>query len=294
MSPPELDRRVLDEVVRRGLEEDVGIGDVTTLATVPADLAAEGWLVSKERGVFAGRAAAERVLAHLDESVEFAWEVADGEQVASRTRLGILRGPARAILTGERLALNLLQRLSGIATATHRMVEAARPAGVLDTRKNAPGLRALDKWAVRVGGGTNHRTGLFDRFLIKDNHIAACGGIREAIGVARGYRRQHAPELLLEVEARTLDEVEAVLESDGVDWVLLDNMVRVNDDGRVDVSLLRDAVQRIGGRLTTEASGNITLETVAAVAATGVDYVSAGALTHSVKALDISLQVRLA
>lgn len=284
----------IDALIARALAEDVGTGDVTTLATVPPERQAVASFRAKEHGVLAGLAVAERVFAAVDPAVEVTWAARDGQRVEAGTEFGTARGPARAILTAERTALNLLQRMSGIATATARMVEAARPATVLDTRKTAPGLRAIDKWAVRLGGGQNHRAGLYDMILIKDNHIAAAGGIRAAIEAAQRYRAAHAPELLLEVEARTLGEVDEVIAVGGVDRVLLDNMVRVHDDGFIDVTPLAEAVRRIGGRFETEASGNITLETAAAVAATGVDFLSAGALTHSVRALDISLAIELA
>jgi nicotinate-nucleotide pyrophosphorylase (carboxylating) len=288
-----LDTTSIDALIERALAEDVGAGDVTTLATVPAGQRASAYFLAKEDGVLAGLAVAERVFATLDPQVKPAWTHADGDAVTAGTRFGTVEGAARPILTGERLALNLMQRMSGIATATRRMAEAAGEATVLDTRKTAPGLRVVDKWAVRLGGGTNHRTGLYDMFLIKDNHIAAAGGVRAAIEAARAYRAERAPELQIEVETRTLAEVDAVLEVGGVDRVLLDNMVDLADDGRVDVSVLAEAVRRIGGRIETEASGNVTLATVPAIAATGVDFISSGALTHSVRALDISLKIAL-
>ncbi|MEM1041556.1 MAG: carboxylating nicotinate-nucleotide diphosphorylase [Bacteroidota bacterium] len=294
MSAPDLAE--LDALIERALAEDVGPGDVTTLATIPAGQLAEATFLAKEDGVLAGLAVAERVFDKVSgANFALAWTQHDGEVVEAGTRFGTLRGEARDILVGERLALNLMQRMSGIATATRQMVEAAGPGTrVLDTRKTAPGLRALDKWAVRLGGGTNHRTGLFDMFLIKDNHIAAAGGIRPAIEAARAYRTAHAPGLAIEIETRTLDEVDEVLAAGGVDRVLLDNMVRLADDGTVDAAMLREAVARLAGRFETEASGNVTLATVPAIAAAGVDFVSSGALTHSVRALDISLKVELA
>ncbi len=285
----------MDALIERALAEDVGSGDVTTLATVPAGQRAEAYFLAKEEGVLAGLAVAERVFARLDAAVAVGWRAADGDAVAAGTRFGTVRGPARAILSGERLALNLMQRMSGIATATRRMVNAAGPGTrILDTRKTAPGLRAFDKWAVRLGGGTSHRAGLYDMVLVKDNHIAAAGGVRAAIEAARAYRAAHAPGLLIEIEARTLGEVDAVLATGGVDRVLLDNMVRLAPDGTVDTAMLREAVGRVGGRFETEASGNVTLATVAAIAATGVDFISSGALTHSARALDISLKIELA
>ncbi len=292
-APPDLAE--IDALIARALAEDLGErGDVTTLATVPAGQRAEATFLAKEDGVLAGLAAAERVFAALSPQLALSWTKADGEAVTAGSRFGTVEGPARALLVGERTALNLMQRMSGIATATRRMVEAAGPGTrVLDTRKTAPGLRALDKWAVRLGGGTNHRAGLYDMVLIKDNHIAAAGGLRPAIEAARAWCREHAPDLPIEIETRTLDEVGEVLAAGGVDRVLLDNMVCLGDDGAVDTTVLEEALGRIGDRFETEASGNVTLATVPAIAATGVDFISSGALTHSVRALDLSLKIEL-
>lgn len=298
MLPPYLSADALDDVLRRALAEDVGAGDVTTRATVPAGAPAEAQIQAKEDGVAAGLTAAARVFALVDDDVTVAWRVTDGASVAAGDAVGRLEGPARSLLTAERLALNLLQRMSGIATATARMVDAARPHGakILDTRKTAPGLRLLDKWAVRLGGGTNHRLGLFDQILIKDNHIAAAGGVAEALAAARRYRAAHAPDLTVELETRTLEEVRVALRvmeaHGGVDILLLDNMARLRPDGSVDATTLREAVDLVGGRARTEASGNVTLATVPAIAATGVDAISSGSLTHSVRALDLSMVFR--
>ncbi|GIV60355.1 MAG: nicotinate-nucleotide diphosphorylase (carboxylating) [Rhodothermaceae bacterium] len=294
MLPPYLTDDALDDLIARALAEDVGPGDVTTLATIPEGTRATAAFLAKEDGVLAGLYVAERVFAAVDPAVRVHWHAADGDAVARGTVFGTVEGAARSLLTAERTALNLLQRMSGIATATRRMAGAARPARILDTRKTAPGLRLLDKWAVRLGGGENHRIGLFDMILIKDNHIAAAGGVRAAIEAAHRYRHATGRTgLKIEVEARTLDEVEAILATGGVDIILLDNMARRRDDGSVDTSLLREAVARIGGTVQTEASGNVTPETVAAIAATGVDFISSGALTHSVRALDLSLKIDL-
>lgn len=291
MSTPALG--TIDDLIARALAEDVGPGDVTTLATVPEDRQAEAVFLAKEDGVLAGLAVAERVFAALDDRVIISWGPADGDAVEAGVRFGTVEGPARAILTGERLALNLMQRMSGIASATRRYVDAAGDATILDTRKTAPGLRAFDKWAVRLGGGQNHRTGLYDMILVKDNHIAAAGGLGAAVEAAQAYRAAHDASLEIEVEARTLEEVDELLAAGGVDRVLLDNMVRLHDDGFVDTSMLEEAVRRVGGRTETEASGNVTLATVPAIAATGVDFISSGALTHSVRALDLSLKIAL-
>ncbi len=286
----------IDALVERALAEDVGAGDVTTLATIPPDRFAEATFLAKEDGVLAGLAVAERVFDAVGEGLAVSWSCDDGDAVTAGTRFGTVGGAARDILTGERLALNVLQRMSGIATLTRRMAEAAAPAVVLDTRKTAPGLRALDKWAVRLGGGRNHRVGLYDQFLIKDNHIAAAGGVREAVEAVRRYREEHpeSRDLLVEIEARTLDEVNAVLAVGGVGRVLLDNMVRLGEGGAADTSMLREAVKKVGGRFETEASGNVTPATVGAIGKTGVDFISSGALTHSVRALDLSLKIDLA
>jgi len=294
--PPYLTDAALDAVIARALDEDLGTGDVTTRATVDPATRATGAFLAKADGVAAGLYVAERVFQAVDADVDLTWRVADGDPVMQGLRLGTVQGPAHALLSAERLALNLMQRMSGIATATRRMVEAAKPHGaqILDTRKTAPGLRLLDKWAVKLGGGANHRIGLYDMILIKDNHIAAAGGVAEAVQAAQSWRSAHQPHLKIEVETRTRAEVETVLELGGVDVVLLDNMVDRHGDGTVDTSRLAEAVALIDGRIATEASGNVTLETVPAIAATGVDYISSGALTHSVPALDVSLAIRLA
>ncbi len=293
--PPYLTHNTLEDLVARALTEDVGTGDVTTQATVPPETLAEAHFLAKQDGVLAGLLVAEHVLAAVDPALTVVWTKADGEAVAQGEVFGTVRGRARSILTAERLALNFMQRMSGIATLTRRMVEATRPhpARILDTRKTAPGLRLLDKWAVRLGGGENHRLGLYDRILIKDNHIAAVGGVRAAIEAAQHYREAGPEDLLIEIETRTLDEVRAVLEVGGVDVILLDNMVALRPGGGADTARLQAAVALVANRAATEASGNVRLETVPAIAATGVDYISSGALTHSVTALDISLNIEL-
>jgi len=290
--PPDV-AAMLGDLIDRGLAEDVGAGDVTTLATVPAERPASARFVAREAGVVAGLAVAERVFARMDPAPAVTWSVSDGDAVHADDVIGTVAGAARGLLTAERLALNLLQRMSGIATATRRMADAARPAVLLDTRKTVPGLRALDKWAVRLGGGANHRIGLFDMVLVKDNHIAAAGGVEAALRAVAAH--PGAGALPVEIEARTLEEVDEVLRlhSAGirVDRLLLDNMVRPAADGSFDTSLLREAVRRVAGALQTEASGTITLESAPAVAASGVDFVSSGALTHSVRALDVAMEI---
>ena len=270
----------VEEALGAWLREDLGQGDLTSLLVVPEDIEGEAVILAKEGGVLAGLWVAERVFALADPRTAFAPLVAEGARVAEGTEVARVRGPLRGILAGERLALNLLQRLSGIATLTRAYVEAlaGTKAQILDTRKTTPGLRALEKYAVRVGGGRNHRYGLFDGILIKENHVRAAGGVGEAVRRAKA----RAPHYLkVEVEVRDLAELEEALEA-GADLILLDNFP---------LEALREAVRRVGGRVPLEASGNMTLERAKAAAEAGVDYVSVGALTHSAKALDLSLLV---
>lgn len=265
------------------LAEDVGAGDWTTLWTVPADRTVSARIRAKSAGVISGTRVAERVFHTVDPRLEVALLVADGDPVLPDQTVVRLSGSARSILTAERVALNFLQRLSGVATLTRRYVDAVAGTGVrlLDTRKTTPGMRALEKAAVRAGGAENHRFGLFDMLLIKENHIAAAGGMGPAV---RAVRAQNSAGLPIEVEATNLQEVEEALGL-GVDRILLDNMP---------LGLLREAVARVrdaGGHVQTEASGGINLETVRSVAETGVEFISVGALTHSAPALDLSLLV---
>jgi nicotinate-nucleotide pyrophosphorylase (carboxylating) len=268
------------EIIRQALAEDIGDGDVTTDCTVPADVWLEGTFVAKEAGVIAGLEVVRLTFAELDERVRLTPLVADGNHVEAGEAVATIAGPGRALLSGERVALNFLQRMSGIAMLTRHFVHAVQGthAVILDTRKTAPGLRLFDKWAVRLGGGQNHRFGLYDMVLIKDNHIAAAGGITEAVErVRRGDERKRA----IEVEVRTLAELREAVGLD-VDRILLDNMT---------ADEIREAVQLTDGRVPLEASGNVTLDNVGAIASTGVDYISVGMLTHSARALDVSLTV---
>jgi nicotinate-nucleotide pyrophosphorylase (carboxylating) len=282
-------RLVADETVHLidlALEEDRGSGDWTSRWTIPARTRATAQIVARAQGVVAGTAVAAAVFARLDPRVECSIEIADGGQIRPGDVLCSLKGPARALLTGERVALNFLQRLSGIATLTRRFVDAVAGTGVriLDTRKTTPGWRSLEKDAVRAGGGENHRLGLYDMILIKDNHVAIAGGVAEAI--AR-VREQNNRKLPVEIEVRTIEELETAIDA-GVDRVLLDNM---------DARMLRDAVKLARRRskdITLEASGNVSLETVRDIASAGVDCISIGALTHSAPALDFSLRVERA
>ena len=266
-------------VVEAALAEDVGTGDVTTNSIVPAEAVSTARLLVKETGVVAGLSVAALTFRLVDPSVVCSQSVADGALVSEGTIAASIRGRARSILTAERTALNFLQRMSGIATLTERYVSAVAGtnAVILDTRKTAPGLRPADKWAVRLGGGRNHRMGLYDMVLIKDNHIATAGGITQSVRLVRSHRSG----LTIEVEVRDLSEFEEALSLD-VDRIMLDNMS--TDD-------MRTAVGVAGGRVQLEASGGVNLQTVAEIASTGVDFISVGALTHSAKALDISLEI---
>jgi nicotinate-nucleotide pyrophosphorylase (carboxylating) len=266
----------LDAIVRAALEEDVGAGDVTTAATVPPGARARARITQKAPGVVFGLDAAEAVFRALDAEVRIERRTREGEWREGGAVLEI-EGVAAALLTAERTALNFLQRLSGVATLTARYVHAIEGTGarVLDTRKTTPGLRALEKAAVAAGGGTNHRAGLYDAILIKENHAAMAGGVAAAVEAARAA----SPDLPLEVECRDVAEVDAALAA-GAEHLLLDNMTPAQ---------LREVVARVDGRARLEASGGVTLETIREIAGTGVDFVSVGALTHSAPALDLSL-----
>jgi nicotinate-nucleotide pyrophosphorylase (carboxylating) len=264
--------------IRRALEEDIRGGDLTTNSIVPSEASLRGRIVAKQGGVVAGLHLAEAVWQELDPRIRFTTKINDGSTVEDRTVLAEVDGPARALLTGERTALNFLGRMSGIATLTRQFVDAVAgtQAIILDTRKTAPGLRFIDKLAVRLGGGQNHRTGLFDMVLIKDNHIDFAGSITAAVTRVRDA----GVSVEIEVEARTLDHVREALGL-GVERVLLDNMT---------LDVMQEAVQIAGGRAKLEASGNVSLENVLEVARTGVDLISVGALTHSPRVFDVSLE----
>ena len=277
-----LDEQVVP-VIQRALAEDIGDGDVTTVSTVPPDTFYVGKMIAKAAGIVAGLSVArltfDLVAADqgVDGQVEFNAAVQEGEAVTRGTVIATVRGPGQVLLTAERTALNFLQRMSGIATLTAQYVAAVQgtKAKILDTRKTAPGLRLLDKAAVALGGGTNHRHGLYDMVLIKENHIAAAGGIRAAVERVRAHDTRQRP---IEVEVQTLAELEEALALQ-VDQIMLDNM---------NLEQMRAAVRFVNGQTPLEASGNVSLETVATIAATGVDYISVGKLTHSVEAFDIS------
>jgi len=264
--------------LKRALAEDVGSGDVTTQGIVPEGATLRGQIVAKQQGVIAGMDVAEEVFHILDPEIQFTAAMDEGGRIGAGETIAEVFGSARSLLTGERTALNLLNRMSGIATLTSKFVEAVSDtrATILDTRKTAPGLRALDKLAVRRGGGENHRIGLFDMILIKDNHIDFAGSIAEAVRRARAIQK----DLEIEVEARTIADVNAALDL-GIKRILLDNMT---------VEMMREAVALNANRAKLEASGNVTLENVSEIAETGVDYISVGALTHSPPSFDSSLK----
>lgn len=272
----------LDDLLYAALKEDVGTGDITSMSCIPENSRSTGYFKVKERGVVCGLLVAERVFYLLDPRVEFRPGTKDGASVAEGEIIAEVSGPSRSILTGERVALNLMRHMSGIATKTARAVAAVAGTGaqIADTRKSTPGLRVLEKYAVRVGGGRNHRFNLSDGVLIKDNHISAAGGIANAV---RAVRKNAPHTLKIEVETETISQVKEALEA-GADIIMLDNMT---------TGQMKSAVELIGGRAVTEASGNMGDRDLKEVADTGVDIISVGALTHSVKALDISLKFDL-
>jgi nicotinate-nucleotide pyrophosphorylase (carboxylating) len=276
--PDPLDPAAYRDLVRAALAEDIGSGDVTTAAIVPPAARATAVLLAKAPAVLAGLDIAREVFAQCDPAIRFEAVRRDGDICAAGDRVASLDGPAAGLLRGERTALNFLQHLTGIATRTRAFVEAAGPAlTVLDTRKTLPLFRTLAKYAVRCGGGTNHRAGLYDAILIKDNHVRVAGGIRAAVALARAAQ----PQLTVEVETQSLDEVADAVAA-GADIILVDNL---------DDNATREAIRTIGGRARVELSGNMTLDRVRRLADSGADFVSIGALTHSAAAADISLEI---
>jgi nicotinate-nucleotide pyrophosphorylase (carboxylating) len=278
MSPSAID------TIRRALAEDLGTGDITSECFIPADHRSSARIIAKEHGVLAGTDAAREVFRQVDPATEVGVLKSDGDAIKPGDVILTAAGPTRALLSAERTALNFLQRLSGIATLTRRFVDAVSGtnAVILDTRKTTPGLREFERIAVRAGGGVNHRFGLFDRVLAKDNHLAVTG---DATGLQRAIdeTKKHAPDIVVEIEADTLDQVRLLCDLRGVDIILLDNMSNKQ---------LREAVQIRGKKqIILEASGGVNLDTVAAIAATGVDQISVGALTHSARAIDLSMEI---
>lgn len=272
----------LDELIKMALREDIGDGDHSTLACIPPDAVGTAKMVAKQEGILCGAEVGERVFMLVDNSLKVSLLKHDGEEVKKGDVLMTVEGHSGSILTAERTALNFMQRLSGIATETHRMVGMLQGTHtkLLDTRKTTPNMRLLEKYAVKCGGGTNHRIGLYDMVMLKDNHIDFAGGIEAAIDRTRDYLKTKGKDLRIEIEVRNLDELQRVLDHGGVDRIMLDNF---------DTGTLREAVKRIDGKYETEASGGITEQTLRAYAKTGVDFISVGALTHHIKSMDISL-----
>jgi nicotinate-nucleotide pyrophosphorylase (carboxylating) len=277
--PERLAGTACQDLIRQALAEDVGSGDVTSRAIVPADREALGVFVAKSSLVLSGIDVVREVFVQIDPRVTFHPDRADGDRCAPTDRIAVVRGAARALLAGERTALNLLQHLSGIATLTRAFVDAAAPMVVLDTRKTLPGMRALAKYAVTCGGGRNHRFGLFDAVLIKDNHIRVAGSVETAV---RLVRAAGAPGPV-EVEVQSLEQVDAALRA-GADIIMLDNL---------DDETTGEAIRRIAGGARIELSGNMTIDRVRRLSAAGADFVSVGALTHSAPAADVSLEIAL-
>ena len=283
MRPPYITNENLAQFIKQALAEDVGDGDHSSLASIPDSAENEAKLLIKGTGVLAGVELAQEIIHQVDATLQVKVFLTDVASFKPGDIAFTVAGKAQSILTAERLVLNCMQRMSGIATYTQQLNQliAGTNARLLDTRKTTPNFRMMEKWAVVIGGGVNHRFGLFDMIILKDNHVDYAGGIKQAITATQEYLRRINRNLQIEVETRNLTEVQQVLEIGGVDRIMLDNMTP---------DQLREAVQLINGRFITEASGGITDQTIAAVAASGVDYISVGALTHSIRSMDISLK----
>jgi nicotinate-nucleotide pyrophosphorylase (carboxylating) len=283
VKPAYITSQFLKEFIASALAEDVGDGDHSSLAAIPAKATSRAKLLVKDNGILAGVDLAKEIFQQFDPSLKIEVQLKDGDSVKKGDVAFTVEGSARSILTTERLVLNCMQRMSGIATLTNKLTSLVKgtKATLLDTRKTTPNFRLMEKWAVVIGGGENHRIGLFDMIMLKDNHIDIAGGIEGAIIQTKEYLRASKRNLKVEVETRNLKEVEEVLRVGGIDIIMLDNM---------SVDEMRKAVWLINGRYKTEASGGITEETIRSIAETGIDFISVGALTHSVKSLDLSLK----
>lgn len=273
----------IDQFIKRALTEDIGPGDYTSLAAIPETAQSTAQILMKESGILAGIALASRIFNTVDPKLVVRSYKKDGDAVSSGDVVLEVNGRAQSILMAERLVLNCMQRMSGIATITHRLSKKIQPykAKLLDTRKTTPNFRLMEKWAVKIGGGVNHRFALYDMIMIKDNHIDFAGGIQAAIKATKRYLGEHDLDLKIEIETRSIEEVREVIAIGGIDQIMLDNM---------SPETMKLAVSLIGDKYTIEASGGITEKNIESVAASGVDYISVGALTHSVKSLDISLK----
>ncbi|MDR0680759.1 MAG: carboxylating nicotinate-nucleotide diphosphorylase [Dysgonamonadaceae bacterium] len=276
-------QELINELIQLAFKEDIGDGDHTTLSTIPATTEGKVQLIIKEEGVLAGVAIAEQIFHTFDPNLKITVFIRDGSEVKPKEIAFTVEGKIRSLLQTERLVLNVMQRMSGIATTTRKYVKKLEgtKTQILDTRKTTPGLRIMEKEAVRIGGGINHRIGLFDMILLKDNHVDFAGGIENAIISAKEYLWRKGKQLPIEIEVRNFDELNEVLKVGGVDRIMLDNF---------NVENTRKAVEQVGEKYELESSGGITYETIRKYAETGVDYISAGALTHSVKSLDMSLK----
>ncbi len=282
--PPYLSDDAINRFIDSALAEDIGSGDVTTRATLQSDSRIRAQLLVKDSGLIAGLELAQKIFHRFDPSLQIEFKRKEGDVIVPGDVCFIVEGSARSILSCERVVLNCLQRMSGVATLTSRLCSliADTGAALMDTRKTTPNFRLPEKWAVAIGGGTNHRFALYDMIMIKDNHIDIAGGIEPAIRHVRSYLDSRQSRLKVEIETRNLDEVRAVVKCGGVDVVMLDNM---------NIATMKTAVELIGGRFKTEASGGISEQNLKAIANCGVDFISMGALTHSVRSLDLSLKV---
>lgn len=274
---------LIDELISLAFAEDVGDGDHTTLCCIPSTAMGKSRLIIKEDGVLAGIEMAKRIFHHFDPAMKIDVLIQDGTEVKKGDIAFIVEGKVQSLLQTERLVLNVMQRMSGIATTTRRYAKALEgtKTHVLDTRKTTPGMRLIEKEAVRIGGGVNHRIGLFDMILLKDNHVDFAGGIEQAITRAKNYLKEKGKDLKIEIEVRNFEELDEALRTGGIDRIMLDNF---------NIEDTKESVRRINGRYETESSGGITFDTLRDYAECGVDYISVGALTHSVKSLDMSLK----
>jgi nicotinate-nucleotide pyrophosphorylase (carboxylating) len=276
---------MLDEFIRKSLQEDIGDGDHSTLACIPSEALGKAQLLVKESGVLAGVEVSKRIYELVDPSLRLTFNKKDGDPIQVGDIVFEVIGSSRNILSTERLVLNCMQRMSGIATQTAQVLKVIEGCStrILDTRKTTPGMRFLEKWAVKIGGGENHRFGLYDMIMLKDNHIDYAGGIKMAIEKTQAYLKQTGKKLKIEIEVRSMSELDEVLENGGVDRIMLDNFTP---------EMLKGALAKIPATYETEASGGITLENIRPYAETGVQFISIGALTHSVKSLDLSLKAQ--
>ena len=278
-----ISQQAISQFIDQSLHEDVGDGDHTSASSIPSEATGEAQLIIKGQGILAGMELAEKIFHQINPHLELKILLHDGDRVKNGDIALRVKGSVHSILKAERLVLNCMQRMSGIATLTHELTEIIRGTGarLLDTRKTTPNFRMMEKWAVAIGGGTNHRFGLFDMILLKDNHVDYAGGISKAIQSARNYLQKTGKNLPIEIETRNLQEVQEALQTGGIDRIMLDNMP---------VDMIKEALAMINKQYQTEASGGITRESILEIARTGVDYISVGALTHSIKSMDMSLK----